>query len=145
MIRKMTAPVFALVLSLPRLATRKWRIPSLDRTTLASAGSILAAASATACCVVPLVLLSFGVTGAWLANFNALYPYKPYLIGIALVLLAARFIWVWRKRRECREKEIACPATFTNRFNAVAVWVSTVLIAVAIGLPYAAPWLLRGS
>ncbi len=124
--------------------TRKWRIAGVDRTTLASAGSILAAVGASACCVVPMVLLSFGVTGAWLGNFNALYPYKPYLIGIALALLAARFFWVYRKRRACREKGIACPAVFASRFSRAALWVSTALIAAAIGLPYAAPWLLSG-
>ena len=126
------------------LASPKWSIASVDRTTLASAGSVLAAVGASACCVVPMVLLSFGVTGAWLGNFNALYPYKPYLIGIALALLAARFFWVYRKRRECRENGTACPAAFSSRFNKEALWVSTALIATAIGLPYAAPWLLSG-
>lgn len=126
------------------VATRQWRIASVDRTTLASAGGILAAVGASACCVVPMVLLSFGVTGAWLANFNALYSYKPYLIATAVTLLAARFFWVYRKRREYRENGTACPAAFSSRFNKAALWVSTALIAVAIGLPYAAPWLLSG-
>jgi len=126
------------------LAPRKRRIAGVDRTTLASAGSILAAVGASACCVVPMVLLSFGVTGAWLANLNALYPYKSYLIATAVTLLAARCFWVYRKRRECRENGTACPAAFSSRFNKAALWVSSALIAVAIGLPYAAPWLLSG-
>ena len=126
------------------LASPKWSIASVDRTTLASAGSVLAAVGASACCVVPLVLLSFGVTGAWLANFNALYPYRPYLIGITLALLLARYVWVYRNRRECREKGTVCRAAFSSRFNKATVWVSTALIATAIGLPYAAPWLLSG-
>ncbi len=126
------------------IATRKWRIAGVDRTTLASAGSILAAVGASACCVVPMLLLSFGVTGAWLGNFNVLYPYRPYLIATAVTLLAARCFWVYRKRRECRKNGTACPAAFSSRFNKAALWVSTALIAVAIGLPYAAPWLLSG-
>ncbi len=52
------------------LASPKWRIASVDRTTLASAGSVLAAVGASACCVVPFVLLSFGVTGAVLVAFG---------------------------------------------------------------------------
>ncbi len=126
------------------LATRKRGIAGVDRTTLASVGSVFAAVGASACCVVPMALLSFGVTGAWLGKFNALYPYKPYLIGIALALLVARHVWVHWKRRECREKGTVCPAAFSSRFNKAALWVSTALIAVAIGLPYAAPWLLSG-
>ena len=124
--------------------TRKWRIAGVDRTTLASAGSILAAVGASACCVVPMLLLSFGVTGAWLGKFNALYPYRTYLIGTAVVLLALRYAWVYRSRRACCEKGKACPIALWTRFDKTALWVSTALIAVAIGLPYAAPWLLSG-
>ena len=117
-------------------------MPIVDRKTLLSAGSVFAALGASACCVGPLVLLSFGITGAWLANFNALYPYKPYLIATALLLLAARYIRVHRKRRDCGEEGKACQTRFATRFNKAALWVSTALIAVAVGLPYAAPWLL---
>lgn len=92
-----------------------------------------------------MLLLSLGVTGAWLGNFNALYPYRPYLIGIALALLATRYLWVYRKRRDCREEAKTCPTPFATRFDKAALWVSAALIAVAIGLPYAAPWLLSTS
>jgi len=121
------------------------RIPGIDRKTLLSGGSVLAALAASVCCLVPLILLSLGVTGAWLGNFNALYPYRPYLIGIALALLAARYLWVHRKRRDCGEEAKACPTPFAPRFDKAALWVSAALIAVAIGLPYAAPWLISAS
>ncbi len=125
------------------VARTAWKMPSVDRKTLLSAGSVFAAIGASACCIVPLVLLSFGVTGAWLANFNALYPYKPYLIATALLLLAARYVRVYRKRRDCGEEAKACRSAFATRFDKAALWVSTALVGVAIGLPYAAPWLLR--
>ncbi len=128
------------------VARTAWKTPSVDQKTLLSAGSVLAALGALACCVGPLVLLSFGVTGAWLANFNALYPYKPYLIATALLLLAARYVRVYRKRRDCGAEAAeakACASAFATRVNKSALWVSTALIAAAIGLPYAAPWLLR--
>ena len=124
-------------------ARTAWKMPSIDRKTLLSAGSVFAAIGASACCIGPLVLLSFGVTGAWLANFNALYPYKPYLIATALLLLAARYVRVYRKRRQCDEDGEACQSRFVTRLNKAALWVSTALIAAAISLPYAAPWLLR--
>lgn len=121
------------------------KITSVERKTLLSAGSVLAALGAVVCCVGSMLLLSLGVTGAWLGNFNALYPYRPYLIGIALALLAARYLWVYRKRRDCGEEAKACPTSFAARFDKAALWVSAALIAVAIGLPYAAPWLLSAS
>lgn len=125
------------------VARTAWKMPSVDRKTLLSAGSVFAAIGASACCIGPLVLLSFGVTGAWLANFNVLYPYKPYFIATALLLLAARYVRVYRKRRQCDEDGEACQSRFVTRLNKAALWVSTALIAAAIGLPYTAPWLLR--
>lgn len=43
-----------------------------------AAGGILGALAASSCCILPLVLFSLGITGAWIANFTALAPYKPY-------------------------------------------------------------------
>lgn len=125
-----------------RLATRRLSIPGVERKTLLSAGSVLAAMGASACCVVPLVFLSLGVGGAWLGNFNALYPYKPYLIGAALTLLAARYVRLYGKRRACCDDGKVIPTRFSTRFNKAALWVSTALIAAAIALPYLAPVLL---
>lgn len=71
-------------------------------------------------------------------------PFKPYLIATAETPRAARFVWLYRKRRERREKGTACPAAFSSRFNKAALWVSTAPIAVAIGLPHAVPRLLDG-
>ena len=41
----------------------------------------VAAILASACCVGPLVLLSVGISGAWIANLTALEPYRPIFIG----------------------------------------------------------------
>jgi mercuric ion transport protein len=39
--------------------------------------SAAAAIGASLCCVVPLVLVSLGISGAWLASLTALEPYRP--------------------------------------------------------------------
>ena len=41
--------------------------------TLGLAGAFLA----SACCIVPLVLVTLGISGAWIGNLTALEPYKP--------------------------------------------------------------------
>ena len=42
-------------------------------------GGILGALLASSCCIVPLVLISLGVSGAWIGNLTALEPYKTGL------------------------------------------------------------------
>ncbi|MGH8614610.1 MAG: mercuric transporter MerT family protein, partial [Gammaproteobacteria bacterium] len=45
--------------------------------TLLSLGGILAAIAASSCCVLPLVLFTLGISGAWISNLTALAPYQP--------------------------------------------------------------------
>jgi mercuric ion transport protein len=53
------------------------------RTRLVAAGGILGALGASACCVVPLLLFSLGISGAWIGTLTALSPYSPVFITTA--------------------------------------------------------------
>ena len=44
---------------------------------------------ASTCCVIPLVLVMLGVTGAWMVNLTALRPLTPWFTGIA----SAALLW----------------------------------------------------
>jgi mercuric ion transport protein len=44
--------------------------------------SVLAAIIGSLCCVAPLVLLTLGISGAWIGQLTALEPYRPIFIGI---------------------------------------------------------------
>jgi hypothetical protein len=46
-------------------------------------GALIGAVLASACCIVPLVLVMLGISGAWIANLTALEPYKPYVTSIS--------------------------------------------------------------
>lgn len=118
-------------------------LAGIDRKTLFSVSSVIAGLGAVTCCAAPMILLGMGVTGAWIGNFNALYSYQPYFIAIASVLLAGGFVTVYRRPKGAAcEGKPACTSPRTDRFHKVALWVSFVLIAAALGLPYAAPWFL---
>ena len=46
-------------------------------------GGMVGAILASTCCIAPLVLLTLGISGAWIGNLTALEPYKPIFAGIA--------------------------------------------------------------
>lgn len=50
-----------------------------DRQNWVAAGGVLGAIAASSCCVLPLVLFSVGIGGAWIGNLTALAPYQPIL------------------------------------------------------------------
>jgi mercuric ion transport protein len=45
-------------------------------------GGLLGALVASFCCILPMALVSLGISGAWIANFNPILqnPYVKYLI-----------------------------------------------------------------
>ncbi|MCE2446693.1 hypothetical protein I8744_27460, partial [Escherichia coli] len=58
---------------------------------LAVVGGLLAAVGASSCCILPLVLFSLGVSGAWISNLTALARYQPLFIAAAVAFLGFGF------------------------------------------------------
>lgn len=107
-----------------------------------AAGGILGAIAASSCCILPLVLFSLGVGGAWIGNLTALAPYQPIFVVITLGFLGYGYWLVYRKpKAECAEAA-ACARPLPNRIVKLSLWLATALVAAAIAFPYVAPILL---
>jgi len=102
-----------------------------------AAGGILAAIGASSCCIIPLVLFSLGVSGAWVGNLTALAPLKPYFITVAVGFLAYGFYMVYRKPK-C-EDGAACARPLPSKLVKTSLWAATFLITVAIFWTWIAP------
>ena len=107
---------------------------------LFAGGSALGALAMSSCCILPLALFTLGVTGAWIGNLTALYPYKLYFLMPTAVSLAGGFYLVYRRPRanEC-EPGAGCVTPLSDRINRVVLWSATLLTAAALAFPYVAP------
>jgi mercuric ion transport protein len=108
-------------------------------THLVAAGGIGAALAASSCCVVPFVLFSAGITGAWIGNLTALAKYQPIFAGLALTFLAVGFYRVYRRPvvDGCETSFCATPAS--RRLAKTALFVATGVIAIALAWPLLLP------
>ena len=108
--------------------------------TLSLFAGILGAVAAWSCCIVPLILFSVGVSGVWIGNLTALAPYQPIFIGVAVVSLGAGFYLVYRKPNvaDC-EPGTFCASPKSDRLTKSALWLSSVLVALAVAFNYLAP------
>lgn len=98
----------------------------------------LAALLASTCCIAPLLLLSLGVSGAWISNLTALEPYQPIFIVIALAAMALAWRKIWRPATCAADAACAKPGVsriYKLAFAAVAALITAVLL-----FPLAAPW-----
>jgi len=111
--------------------------------TIFASGSILGALAMSSCCILPLVFFSLGVTGAWIGNLTALYPYKPIFFVITAAFLAGGFYKIYRKpKASACEAGSYCAAPISDRINKITLWSATILVAAAMAFPYVAPALL---
>lgn len=108
-----------------------------ERGTLVAGG--LAAILASTCCLGPLVLIALGFSGAWIGNLTALEPYRPIFIGVALLALFLAWRQIFRPVAACKPGEVCAIPQVRTTYRLV-FWVVVVLVLVALGFPYVAPF-----
>src|SRR3546814_6903380 len=69
-------------------------------------GASIAAIGASVCCVVPLVLVFMGISGAWISTLTALDPLRPWFSAAAVVSLAVAFWLLYRPASHCGRSEV---------------------------------------
>lgn len=75
----------------------KFKSLSTNQEKRSIAAVIAAALAASVCCVGPLLLVMLGIGGARVGNLTALEPFRPYLIGLTLLLLGYAFYKIYSK------------------------------------------------
>ena len=110
---------------------------------LIAAGGLLGALAASTCCILPLVLFSLGVSGAWIGNITQLAPYQPYFIAATIGLLGYGYWLVYRSSKlSCSDGE-ACARPLPNRLVKAGLILSTILVVAALGFDLLAPHFLN--
>ncbi|MCZ6829193.1 MAG: mercuric transporter MerT family protein [Gammaproteobacteria bacterium] len=106
------------------------------RTWLAVSGGLMGAVAASACCVVPLVLLWLGISGAWIANLTALAAYHEAFIGFSVLLLLAGYSFIYRRRVEPCDEGEACAKPLPDKLVKASFWLAVVTVTIAAVFPY---------
>ena len=104
-----------------------------ESTALTASG--IAAILASACCVGPLVLVTLGIGGAWIANLQALEPYRPILLALAIVALFFAGVRIYRPSAQC-EPCAGCAQPQTRRAYQIVFWIVATLVLLALSFPY---------
>ncbi len=100
-------------------------------------GGALAAFGAAGCCILPLVLFSLGISGAWIGTLTSLAPYKPIFVTVSAGFLAYGFWLVYRKPK-CADGTV-CARPLPNRLIKFSLWGSAILITTATFWTWIAP------
>lgn len=121
----------------PPVATK---IPKGERTGWLATSALIGAGLASACCVVPLLLVTLGISGAWIANLTALEPYKPYVAAVTLALLGFGFWHVYFKPKPPCEDGAYCARPQSARTTKAVLWFGLAIVILALTIDWWAPW-----
>lgn len=107
------------------------------RTVLASISALIPSFLVASCCLGPAIFILTGVSIGWLSGFTRLSAYKPYFIGIALLVLSYPFYQLYLKRPaiECDCETDPQKIRF-KRINKILFWTSIAILFIAIIYPY---------
>lgn len=98
----------------------------------------LSAILASTCCLGPLVLITLGFSGAWIANLTLLEPYRPIFIGAGLIALFLAGRLIWRPATACAPSTV-CTIPHVKTSYKMLFWIVAALVLVALVFPYVMP------
>jgi len=101
----------------------------------AAMGVVGAAAAASACCIGPVVFSLLGA-GALSASAVKLEAYRPWFLGLTLVLVGAAFYSAYRPtaNTSCLADGTCTPES--RRTARIMVWIAAALAVLLITFPY---------
>ena len=112
------------------------------KTRFALTGAVVAAVTASLCCILPLVAAVLGFTGFAASAFFE--RWRPYLLAVTFGLLAVGFYLAYRRpRRQACEVGSVCERTPIGRWNRAVLVLVAVLVVVLAAFPYYAGWVAR--
>ncbi len=99
----------------------------------------VAAILASTCCLGPLILVTLGISGAWIGNLTLLEPYRPIFIGASLVALFFAWRSIFRPAEACAPDQV-CAIPQVRTTYKIIFGVVSALVLVAVGFPYVMPF-----
>lgn len=99
----------------------------------ALATGLLAAVGASVCCVLPLVLVTVGIGGAWVSSLTVLAPLQPFFVLLTVVSFALAYRRLYRT--ECAADK-ACAASAAQRRQRAIFWLAAAVVAPVITFPW---------
>jgi len=112
---------------------------ALQKATLG--GSILAAITASLCCIGPLVAVLLGASG--FAASAVFAKWRPVFLDVTFALLAVAWYLTYRKPKATCEEGSACATQPVAKWNKVVLWIATLFVLAAAAFPSLSSALLR--
>ena len=97
---------------------------------LLAATALVTAIAASSCCVLPLLFVSVGISGAWIGSLTALAPYQPIFLAVAAASIAVGYLLAYRRNQAaCAGPDCGTPVS--RRVTKAVLWAGLVVLIIA--------------
>jgi len=100
---------------------------------------VAGALGASLCCAVPLLLVSLGIGGTWLASLTALEPYRPLFLILTIAALATAGWRLYGPASRCEDDRVCANPQILRRRRRL-LWVVVVAVLPLLLFPYYVSW-----
>lgn len=114
---------------------------ALQKATLG--GSVLAAITASLCCIGPLVAVLLGASG--FAASAVFEKWRPVFLGVTFSLLALAWYLTYRKPKAACAEGSACATKPVSKWNKMVLWFATGVVLLMAAFPSLSSAILRGT
>ena len=114
---------------------------ALQKATLG--GGVLAAFTASLCCIGPLVAVLLGASG--FAASAVFEKWRPVFLVVTFALLALAWYLTYRKPKAACEEGSACATKPVAKWNKVVLWFATAIVLIAAAFPSLSSAILRAT
>lgn len=104
---------------------------------------LLGALAMTSCCILPLILVSLGVTGVFIGKLGLLYQYHWYFLAFATAALGYGFWKAYRPVSDADCEDGTCARPVNRTLMRSVLWFSAAVVVIATVFPYVTPYLLN--
>lgn len=111
---------------------------SINTSSWQSIVALVAAIAASVCCVVPLVLLSLGIGGAWMSTLTAMEPLRPFFVLLSLFFIGLGYRNLYILPNRCAE-DVSCPIPNITHRQRLIFWLGSAFILILLAFPLLAP------
>ena len=102
-------------------------------------GAITAGITASLCCIAPLVLVTLGISGAWISTLVELDFLQPYAIIATILFLSVAF-WKLYIQSAKPGSNAVCENYTIMRWQKMIFWVVSILLTALLTFPLYITW-----
>lgn len=106
-----------------------------------SVGAVVAAIGASICCIGPLLLLSLGISGAWISTLSSFESVRPFFIFLSIIFIGLGYRKLYLLPGEC-DKDKPCPLSKVEKKQIFIFWIGSILILLLLAFPLYAPYFM---